>query len=408
MALHEHRLDNGLQLVAEPIAGARSLALTLLVPAGVAVEPAEHQGASAVLSDMLFRGAAGKSARQWSDALDLLGVQRGSGAQTHHLRVGATMIGRHLRAALPLLADAVVQPNLEASAFEPSRELALAAIDALDDEPQQRVMLELRRRFNPAPLGRSPLGVREHLALMTAEDVRAFWQNRVVPAGAILGVAGAFDFDELRDCVARSFERWHGSAAPAAADAEAQRGYHHETAETSQVHLAVAYDAVAEPDPRSELQKAAVAMLSGGMSGRLFTEVREKRGLCYSVYAAYQGQQDRGGVVSYAGTTAARAQETLDVLVGELKRLSDGVARDEFERAIVGMKARLVMQGESTSARAAAIAGDLFLLGRARTLEESAARVDAVTLDDLNDFVRSHRPADLTVVTIGPRPLRAG
>ena len=119
------------------------------------------------------------------------------------------------------------------------------------------------------------------------------------------------------------------------------------------------------------------------MSGRLFTEVREKRGLCYSVFASYAGHKTYGAVLGYAGTTVPRAQETLDVLVAELKRLSQGVEPDEYERAVVGMKSRLVMQGESTSARARAIAGDQYVYGQPRTLDEWAAKVDAITLGPL-------------------------
>jgi predicted Zn-dependent peptidase len=110
-------------------------------------------------------------------------------------------------------------------------------------------------------------------------------------------------------------------------------------------------------------------------------------------------------VFSYVGTTAPRAQETLDVLIGELRRLSDGIEQGEFDRAIVGMKSRLVMQGESTSARAHAIAYDQYTLGRARTLEQRRAEVDAVTLDGLCRYVAGRRPEKMTIVTIGPEPL---
>jgi predicted Zn-dependent peptidase len=154
------------------------------------------------------------------------------------------------------------------------------------------------------------------------------------------------------------------------------------------------------------LQRAAVAVLSGGMSGRLFTEVREKRGLCYAVFSRYAADQHRGMVLAYAGTTTARAQETLDVLVGELRRLSDGVRRDEFDRAVVGMKSHLIMQGESTPARSGALAADQAVRGRPRSLDELAKEVDALDFDQLNRFVATHRPGEMTTVTIGPAALK--
>ena len=142
------------------------------------------------------------------------------------------------------------------------------------------------------------------------------------------------------------------------------------------------------------------------MSGRLFTEVREKRGLVYSVSASYHGQKDRGDVLAYAGTTTPRAQETLDVLAHELRRIADGVDASEFDRAVVGMKSGLVMQGESTSARAASIANDVHLYGRPRSLDDAAEEIQGLTLEKLNAYVADRRPGEMTVVTLGPEALR--
>jgi len=403
--IHQHRFDNGLQLVAEPISGARSLSMTVLLPAGAAAEPADRQGVSTVLSEMICRGAGTLDARAHSDALDQLGVQRDTSTGTVHLRLSATMIGTKLLEALPLLMDMVRRPMLAESALPPSRDLALQALDSLEDEPQSKVMMQLRERHFPMPLGRSTMGVREHIEALTVQDVRAFWQSRFVPEGTIIGVAGFFDWDQLIRELESIVADWTGRADEPVPTDPAPRGYAHTHAETTQVHIGVAHDAIPETHSDAMVQRAAVAVLSGGMSGRLFTEVREKRGLCYSVGARYASHRQMGAVLSYAGTTAPRAQETLDVLVGELRRVSEGATESEFQRAIVGMKSRLVMQGESTGARAAAIASDQFLFGRPRTLDELAAEVDKVTLDRLNRFLREHAPGDMTITTIGPNAL---
>ncbi len=405
--IHTHQFENGLVLVAEPVAGVRSLALSLLTPAGVTQEPADRNGVAPLLSEMICRGAGELDARAHCDALDTLGVSRGTNADSRHLRVSATMLADKLPDALPLLTDMVRQPMLDADALPPSRDLALQSLDALEDEPQSKVFVALRARHYPAPLDRSPYGTRADLEAMTLDDLRAFWQRACVPGGAVMGVAGHFDWNDLRDRVGQTLGQWSGSiesAAPAP-DATGPRGYYNESAESAQVHIGVAYDAPPEPDETSILQRAATAVLAGGMSGRLFTEVREKRGLCYSVFATYSGQKDRGVMLAYAGTTVPRAQETLDVMTAELRRVHDGVEADEFNRAIVGMKSRLVMQGESTGARAGAIAMDQYLLGRPRTLDELAARVDSVTLDRLNDYLAANRPGPMTVVTVGPEAL---
>ncbi len=405
--LHQQRLANGLWLVAEEIPGAQSLAMSLLLPAGAVQEAPDHRGVAAMLGEMICRGAGALDARAHSDALDQLGVQRDVSAEGHHLHLSAVMIHSKLPEALPLLMDMVRAPRLAPAALDPSRDLALQELDALEDDPQQKVFIELRRRHFPPPFDRSALGERPDLQAMTLEDVREHWQRCFVPDGAILAFAGKLDFADLGPRIDRLLKGWQGACPEPTPSGTAPRGYSHLPAQSAQVHIGLAFDAVAETDPASMLQRAAVAVLSGGMSGRLNTEIREKRGLCYSVGARYAADRQRGVVLGYAGTTTARAQETLDVLAAELKRLAQGVGEDEFQRAIVGMKSGLVMQGESTSARAHAIAADQLVFGAPRSLDDWASRVEAITHAELNRFVRQTPPGPMTVVTIGPQSLRA-
>lgn len=406
--IHQHRFDNGLWLLAEPVAGAQSLALSVLTPAGLAAEKHGEQGVASLLAEVICRGAGDLDARQHSDALDRLGVRRSTRAGDRTLSLSAAMIGSKFPQAAPLLFDMLRRPQLPEGAMEPARALALQSLASLEDEPQQKVFVELRKCHYPEPFNRSSLGAKADLESATLQQVREHAQRGLVPDGSIIGIAGCFDWDQVKGIVAQQLGDWKGKAHEPVAGVKATRGYTHQTAETEQVHIGLAYDAPSEPDPSSIYQRLGAAVLSGGMSGRLFTEVREKRGLCYSVYAAYSGQRDRGAMLSYAGTTVPRAQETLEILVAELKRLSLGATADEFSRAIVGIKSRLVMQGESTGARAHAIAADQHILGRPRTLDELAAEVDAVTLVKLNDYLKTHPPGEMTVVTVGPGKLNVG
>ncbi|EQD40534.1 peptidase M16 domain protein, partial [mine drainage metagenome] len=174
---------------------------------------------------------------------------------------------------------------------------------------------------------------------------------------------------------------------------------------SNQVQIGLAYVAVAESDPDSIVLQLAMNILSGGMGARLFSEIREKQGLCYSVSAGYMSLKHIGAVLGYAGTVPERAQKTLDSFLHELQRFSLGAQRDELDRARVGMKARVIMNGESSAARAGAIAHDFYHYGRPRTLDELRARIESVDLKRLNAFLDSYRPGKLTVVTIGPAPL---
>lgn len=390
--------------------GAASVAVSLRVPAGKIHQPDHLQGVAPLMGEYLCRGAGGLDARAHAEALDRLGVRRGCGSSTRDFELDAVLLGSNLEAALPPLLDTVLRPHLEDEAFAPCLDLQLQSLEALKDEPQERAMIELSARHLPAPLNRHPEGTQEGLVGLTALDCRSFWAGHAGPVGSVLGVAGCVDADALFEQIDRLTEDWAptpGNPLPQIGPAPAPRQHHVEDP-SEQVHIALQWDTVPANHRDAPLQKAAVAVLSGGMSGRLFTEVREKRGLCYSVYAGYGGHADRGAVSAYAGTTAPRAQETLDVLVHELRRLhAEPVGGEEFGRAMVGMRSRLVMSGESTSARASALSWDQQVFGRPRSLAERVAEAAAVTPQRLRTFLEEHPPGPMTIVGLGPRALDA-
>ncbi|TVQ33473.1 MAG: insulinase family protein [Phycisphaeraceae bacterium] len=402
----------GAPLIIERIPGVRSVGVSFLIAGGVAREPEDRQGMSAMWSELLFRGAGELDSRAHSDALDRLGAARSCSVRTFHLHLGATLLGARLHEALPLLTDIFLRPRADEASIEPTRDLCIQSVEGLRDEPQERVMENLRTHHNPPPLNRSSHGQIEGLKRITRDDMLAWWRASALPEGSIIAVAGDCDPDAVQRRLDELLEGWTG-AAPTVTwnDSDADRGAHHETNPTNQVHIALAHDAPRESDENSVLERIIIAALSGGMSGRLFTEVREKRSLCYSVFAAYRADRDSGRVTAYAGTTPERAQETLDVLMQELSRINGavatggGVSEGEFQRAVVGMKSRVVMSAESTSGRAAALADDWHKLGRARSLDEIAEQIDAVTLDQVNARLADRDLGRMTAATIGPAPL---
>src|SRR5438477_234133 len=178
-----------------------------------------------------------------------------------------------------------------------------------------------------------PAGVAyEGVAALTPDDLRRFWQATYRPNSAILGVAGAIDWPRLRDTIGRLFGDWAPRPEPPVQERPAGPRRDHIVRETQQIQIALALPAATVESPEYYRARAAVAILGGYSSGRLFTEVREKRGLCYSVYATYEGQRDRAALLCYAGTSTDRAQQTLDVILAEIERLGrEGVALDELE-----------------------------------------------------------------------------
>jgi predicted Zn-dependent peptidase len=409
--LHSFTLACGMPLIIEQIPGVRSVGLHWLVPAGAATDPAERQGLAPILAEMLMRGAGDLDSRAQADAMDALGLVRDVDVGTSFLRLSATLIGDKIEQALPLLTDMVLRPRLDASALEPSRELCVQSLEGLSDHPEERAALTLRARHLPDPLGRSGLGTAEGLAAVTLADVRDHWRKQARPRGSILAIAGAVDPPAIRALLDRLLAGWTGESPTLTwAGGTPHRGtHHHEQDQSNQVHIYAAHDAPAEAHPDSALERVLLGVLSGGPSARLFTEVRERRGLCYSVSASFAPDKHFGRVVAYVGTTPEKAQQSLEVLCAELKRATAlgeaEVTREEFDRAVVGVKSALVFSGESTSARAAALASDQHRLGRPRSLADIARAIDAVTFDGLRAYARRRQPGPLTSVALGPAPL---
>ncbi len=399
------QLSCGMTLAVEPIPTAQSAAFSFLLPAGASCLPDDADGHATLLAELIQRGAGGLDARAHSDALDRLGVQRSTNVTTHHLHLGATMLGSRLGDALPLLIAMVRSPAMPPSALDATRSLALQALEGIDDDPQELVMLRLKERHLAAPFNRHGYGRASVLEHADIESLRRSWAARVVPRGSILGIAGAVDPSVVRAHIESLLGDWNGDAAETVPSAPPLRGAIHETHATAQTHLALAWDAPKEGHPDSMRERLLIRILGAGSSSRLFTEVREKRGLCYSVFASYSSGRDVGMVTIYAGSTPQRAQQTLDVSMEQLTRLRGDITRSEFDRAVTGLKSRLVMQGESTAARASSIAGDLYRLGLVRSLETIAAEVDRVSFDDLRAYAASRDIGALTMVSIGPSEL---
>src|SRR5688500_10620676 len=296
-----HTFPNGLTLLAEQMPGVKSAAMTLLLPAGGATDPDGALGSANVLVEMAMRGAGQRNARQLTERLDDLGLARSSSAALHHTRFTAASLAQNVLEGLPVYADIVRRPHLKEEDFGPSRDLALQALAGLDDSPQSLVMIRLREQAWPAPLGRNPMGEEAHLRAMTADTIRQDFRRRYVPRGAILSVAGDVDFDLWRDEVARLLADWEADAPPGIELSPPPGKFRFIEQDSQQTHIALAYPTASETDPEYYLSRMAVEVLSGGMSGRLFTEIREKRGLCYSVSAGYTSAPKLGSVFCYAG-----------------------------------------------------------------------------------------------------------
>jgi predicted Zn-dependent peptidase len=396
---------NGLTLVAEPISDVASSAITISLPAGVRFDPEGCGGSAAVLTEWCLRGAGGRDTRGLNDALDALGCQHHESVSSRHMVFSATQLGRNLPAVLEIFSDILRRPMLGDETFAPCRDLVRQDLDALQDEPAKKAMMQLRENYYPHPLGQGIYGTPETLANLTPEGLRAHAAGCMAPDGAIVSVAGNFEWDNLRNLVAEHLGDWSTRAPDTGQTKAPRRGITHISKDSAQTHIAMAHATVTLSDEQYYPARLATTVLSGGMSSRLFTEVREKRGLVYHVSTSYHSLKDHAGMFTYAGAAPAKAQETLEVTVGELRRLADDVTEAELAKAKTQLKSSLVMQGESTGARSGAISSDCYHLGRLRSLTEISQAIDAVSVDEVKDHLKQWPARDFVMLSVGPEPL---
>ncbi len=332
-----------------------------------------------------------------------LGVLRGGGVSTEYTTLGGALLADDFEDALAIYADIARRPLLPAEELEAERGLALQALQSVNDNPAQQLFMELGKVYFPGPFGRPALGEVEDVRRIDHTDLVDDHAARYCPDGSILAVAGGVEPERVRAAAERLFGDWRG--APPATPKPKQRDepyYQHLPKDTNQTQIGVAYGGRPIGDEHYYDERLALNVLSGGMGARLFTEVREKRGLVYNVAAVPRVYRGMGLTLGYAGTQPERAQECVDVLLNELRRIRDGVSDDELSMARTGLLSALVMQGESTGARAGAIASDLWLLGRPRSLDEIRSAVDGITLDGLNEYLAGMSEPQFTVLTLGP------
>jgi predicted Zn-dependent peptidase len=374
-----------------------------MLPAGASMLPDGCCGAANIAADWIFRGAGDKSSRQLCDALDGLGLHRSSSVGSAHLTIGAALEADNLAESLDLYADIIRKPGLDKDQFELARQLAIDGILALDDDPRHKAMLKLREQFYPGPLGRSVAGEIDELKALTADKTRRIINDNFNLSQTIFAVAGKYDFDAILSQMENLFEVDLQKPLEAPTVSGRAGRYTHIHNDGAQVHIGLMTETVKPTDENYYDARIAISVLSGGMSARLFTEVREKRGLCYAVGAQYHGLKEAAGIACYAGTTPDKAQETLDCVMDQFNRLAEGISEEEIHRAKVGLKSALILQSESSSSRAGAIATDYYLLDRVRSLDEIKSKIEATSVDSVLRFLRNNRFKNFTVVTIGPK-----
>ena len=400
------KLDNGLTVATDRVHGARSVAIGVWVGVGSRDEPPAQSGVSHFLEHLLFKGTPTRTATDISRSVDRVGGDINAFTAKEYTSFYCRMPARQGGAGIELLGDVLARSTLDHDDVESERQVILEELAMDDDSPDDVALSTLTRQLFPDHgLGRDTAGDRDTVRSITADDIRRFHLEHYTTGSTVVAVAGEVDHDEIRDAVAVAFRdlptgdgRVPRQGPAGVADSFAIDD------DSEQVHLAIGGRAVRRDDPDREVLDVVNHVFGGGLSSRLFDEIRERRGLAYSVYSATSSFADAGAWSVYAGAMPEHAGEVERLIHGEIERLvSGGISAEELDVAVGYLTGAYQLGLEDTAARMSRLGGMLSTLGKVHSVEEQLARWEQVSLEDAKRVIADvFGSAPPVTVTVGP------
>lgn len=399
-------LDNGITVMSEPMESVRSVALGIWFAVGSRDESPEEAGLSHFMEHMMFKGTSTRSARDISEEFDRLGAELNAFTSKEYTCYYSRFVDEHLPKAFELLADMVVDASLADDACESEREVVTEEIARMEDTPDDRIHEIFSHALWPDhPIGLPILGSRESVSTFNHERSATFRNKHYRSGNCVVAAAGSIDHDEL---VALT-ERYLGGLAEGqrsirpVADAAGESRIAVLEKETEQAHICYGVATMNAHHPDRFALSILDGVLGGGMSSRLFQEIREKRGLVYAVYSFSALYQDTGEFAVYAGTRPDNAEEVLRLIRIEMERVAEsGVLPEELDRVRQSAKGQLVLGMESTRMRMTRLGKNEVTGGEILSADEVVQRYDAVTMSDLERVASTVLANEKVLAVIGP------
>ncbi|MEO9650604.1 MAG: pitrilysin family protein [Roseobacter sp.] len=390
MTLNQHRLSNGFRIVTEHMPGLASTSIGVWVTAGARHETPKQNGIAHFLEHMAFKGTKRRTALQIAESIEDVGGYINAYTSREVTAYYARVLQNDVPLALDVIGDILLNPTLEKAEIEVERGVILQEIGQALDTPDDVIFDWLQEEAYPDhPMGRTILGPSERVAQFSQADLTGFIDQHYGPEQMILSAAGAVD----HDAIVRQAEALFGGMKPKTLfDVDAARfagGERRQVKDLEQAHFALAFESPGYRDDKIYTAQIYASALGGGMSSRLFQEIRENRGLCYSIFAQAGAYADTGMTTIYAGTSQEQLPQLAEITIDEMKRAVDDMSPVEVARARAQMKAGLLMGLESPSNRAERLARLIQIWDRIPPLEETVAMIDAVTTGDVREFARS-------------------
>jgi len=404
MKIEISRLSNGLTIVTDPMPQLESAALGVWVNTGGRNETKPVMGVSHMLEHMAFKGTERRSAREIAEEMESVGGFLNAYTSREQTAFHARVLKADVPLALEILSDILIRPTFEQAELERERQVVLQEIGQARDTPDDIIFDHLQATiYQNQPMGWPILGEENTVSAFTRDHLRTYMQTNYLAGGMILVASGAVTHSEIVTMAQEKFASLNPGRVVTPAPAHWVGGDLRKNDDLEQTHMTFAFPGLAQTDPDIYAAQVYVTALGGGMSSRLFQEVREKRGLCYSIYAFAQAANDSGVVGVYTGTGEAEAGQIAAVVAGEMAALAEGATDIEIARAKAQLKSGLLMGLERPMSRAEQIAGQMFSYGRVLEVEELTARLDEVDTSAVRRFgarlMNSARPA---MAALGP------
>ncbi|MFY7777447.1 MAG: M16 family metallopeptidase, partial [Elstera sp.] len=378
-------LRNGLTVLTDTMPGAETVSLGVWVGVGTRDEAAEQNGIAHVLEHMAFKGTLSLSAREIAEKIEDVGGHLNAYTTREHTAYYAKVLAADTPLAVSLLADILLNSVFDGEELTRERAVILQEIGQAMDTPDDVIFDQFQEIAYPdQPLGRPVLGRAEIVESITREQLSAYLKRHYHPKNMIVAAAGKIDHAAFEALVSAAFGDMTGSAIETLpAHARYIGGTQIEARDLEQSHLVIGFPTVSANDPDYYALSVYSTILGGGMSSRLFQEVREKRGLVYSVYSFASTYRDTGLMGIYAGTGPEELAKLIPVIADEIQRLPDTLTAPEIARAHAQLRAGTLMARESTSARVEALAQNFLTYGRTVEVAEVLERLAAVSTEDI-------------------------
>jgi predicted Zn-dependent peptidase len=388
---HKTTLPNGVRVLTEAMPAVRSATVGIWADVGSSVESRERRGISHLVEHMLFKGTRRRTARQIAETMDGVGGNLNAFTDKETTCYFAKIIDRHIPLALDVLADMFLHSTFDPQELAKEQKVVLEEIKMYEDSPDDLIHdVFLQTMWRESSLGEPTIGFADTIVHITPDDLRAHMRAHYAPNSVVVAAAGNIEHERFVELVCEQFAGFEGACAlpeperPAATPATKVR-----YKDSEQAYVVIGTRGIDIRDERRYALSILDTVLGGGMSSRLFQEIREQRGLVYSVYSFQAAYRAAGLFGVYAGTSPSNVQSCIDVVVEQFARVRSALIDEtEFHLAKEHIKGNLTLSLESTSSRMIRLGRNEFALGREVTAEEIERRIDAVTAHEVQELAR--------------------